>query len=1126
MIPSHVRVRCGLRRLTRAIRIMQFTAFLIIAVCLKVNGRANAQEINLALRNVPLSKVFKEIQKQTGYQFLYPDELLKSKKQVSIVLRSASLQQALDKCLAPEMLDYVIDDRTIIIRRKQNPAPREKGIANLTINGKITDEKGEAVSGASVMVKNTSIGTTTDNNGNFKLELNQDQAVLVISYVGFDNKEVNVSSSGSLNIVLVRRDNTIEDVVVIGFGTQKKVDVTGAVSTISSDKVNQGINQSVSHAMQGRASGVTVIQNSGEPGAGVEIRIRGAGSINDNNPLYVIDGVISSDISGLNPSDIENISVLKDAASAAIYGSRGANGVVIVTTKKGKRDQKTNVSYNTSHGVQRAWRMPTSLTAEERNIIHKEALTNDGVPTTDPIWDYYNDPDNAVTRTDWFKEVLKPAYIASHDLAIRGGSSRSNYSFSLGYLDNDGIVPGTNFKRYNVRFNSQHEIAKNLTFGENIYLVISKQKRGEIRAAYDGVLNSALFNMRNTPVYEDEAAGIYGAPSGDFPNPVASLNSRDNVTKGTNIVGNAYLEYKFLGFLTAKTDIAYNWGFSKSKFFTAIANNGGRGLTENSLSENYGTGSTWIWNNTLSADKTIGQHHVYGIIGMSAEEGIFESTNTGTVRDFSNQDPALRYINNAGSFPNHPSGGGDDYSLQGYFARAGYEYAGKYLFAANIRRDGSSKFAPDQRWGTFPSVSAGWRISKENFFFPLSDVVSDLKIRGSWGQLGNDKIPNYQFYSTVSSVGSPTLNGASFPALAQNRMANTTIKWEVTTQTDIGIDVSFLKNRLSISADYFKKKTTDILVRVPLVSSFGVGEAPFRNAGTVSNNGFDISATYRNSGKKFNYEITANVAHVTNKLESLGVAGAKEIFVSNYKNFLVGRIAENERIGHFYVLNSLGIFQSQSEIDNYKDKNGTRIQPNAVPGDVKFQDVNGDGVISASDRINAGNSFPAFTYSLNLAGSYSGFDLSMLWTGSEGNKIFNGLKAGGLFMQGTSYNNSPEILGRWTPQSKSTTVPRVTVKDPNFNKTYNTMYIEDGSFLRMKYLTLGYTFDEKLIGKGISRLRVFLTLQNLITITDYSGFDPEIGADLGEGYGNNMYGVDRGAYPQAKAYILGVNFNF
>ena len=1065
---------------------MKFTAFLTISFFIRVNGEVGPQEINLPPGNLSVYKVFKEIQKLSDHQF---------------------------------------DDKAIAIRRRPVLDPKETALSNIDVTGSIKDENGDPVAGASILVKGTAVGTSSDAGGNFKLQLSQQKVVLVVSSIGFQTQEVSVSASGPVDIVLIKKGDTNEEIVVVGFGTQKKVDVTGSISTVSGDKLTQGISQSAAHALQGRASGVTVIQNSGEPGAGVEIRIRGAGSINDNSPLYVIDGIISGGISGLNPADIESVSVLKDAASASIYGSRGANGVVIVTTKKGMRDQKTSVSFNTSQGIQQAWRMPTALTAEERNTIHKEALTNDGTPTSDPIWDYYNNPENAVTRTDWFKEVLKPAYISNYDLAVRGGSSRSNYSFSLGYLNNDGIVMNSNFKRYNIRFNSQHEIAKNLTLGENISVVLSTQKTAEIRGSYTGVLSSALFNMRNIPVWQDEEAGIYGTPSGDFPNPVASLNARDIMNKGANLGGNVYLEYKFLDMFTAKSDMAYSWGFSKNKGFTAMAPGGGRGLTENSLSESYNTGSTWIWNNTLSFDKTFGRHHVAALAGMSAEEGIAEWFNSGTAKNFSNQEKALRYFSNAGTFPDHPNGSADDYTLQAYFGRVIYEYDGKYLFAANIRRDGSSKFAPAKRWGTFPSVSAGWRISKEKFFDGVADVISDLKIRGSWGQLGNDKISNYQFFSTISGVGSPTLNGDQFAAVAQNRLANNTIKWEFTTQTDLGIDISFLSNRLSFTADYYDKETSDILVQVPLLSSYGVGVAPYRNAGTVSNKGFEVSGTYRSSAtRKFNYEVTASVATVKNKLKSLGVAGAKEIFVSDYKNTYVGRTSEGEAIGHFYVLDALGLFQSQSEIDNYKNKDGAVIQPNAAPGDVKFADLDGDGSISAKDRFNAGNSFPQFTYALNIAAGYEGFDISMLWSGSQGNKIFNGLKLGGMLMQGTGYNNGTEILDRWTSSNTNTSVPRVSVKDLNNNRTYSTLYIEDGSYLRMKYLTVGYTFGDNLIGKGISKLRAFVTFQNLITITKYTGFDPEVGADLGSS--SNMYGVDRGVYPQAKAYIIGVNFNF
>jgi TonB-linked SusC/RagA family outer membrane protein len=995
--------------------------------------------------------------------------------------------------------------------------------APVQITGKVTDLSGAGIPGVTVMVKGTTTGTVTDAEGKYNLDVSDRKGTLVFSFVGYATVERSAAQN-IINVVLSEDIKKLDDVVVVGYGTQKKADLTGSVASVSPEKLNQGVNQSVSHALQGQAAGVTVIQNSGEPGGGVEIRIRGAGSINDNSPLYVVDGIIGG-ISGLNPADIESMSVLKDAASAAIYGSRGANGVVIVTTKKGKKNQKTAVSFNTSQGIQSVWKMPSSLDAAQRNMIHKEALTNDGTPAGESIWNYYNDPQNAITRTDWFKEVLKPAYISNQDFSIQGGGESSNYLFSLGYLDNNGVVLNTNYKRYNVRFNSQHEIAKNLTFGENFSVIMTDQKGADTRGGYDGVLSSALFNMRNTPVWVDQANLIYGTPTGDFPNPVASLNVRDNRGKGTSIGGNMYLEYKFLKFLTLKTDFGYTSGNSKSKNFLSIAKGGGRGLMDrNSLSEGYGNSSTWVWNNTLSFDKRIDKHHVAALVGMSAEEGIYEWLSSGTAKDFSNESPALRYFNNAGSFPQHVSGSADDYALQSYFGRATYEFADKYLLAANIRTDGSSKFPKDKRWGVFPSVSGGWRISKEAFFEGLTNTVSDLKLRASWGQLGNDKIPNYQYYSTVSTVGSPTLNGEQFTAVAQDRYANPMIQWEVTTQTDIGVDVSFLNDRLTLTADYFDKETTDILVQVPLVSSLGVGTAPFQNSGQVSNKGFDMGVTYRNRDHEFKYAITANVASVKNELVTLGVAGKKEIFAANYKNVNVGRIAEGEALGHFYVLNALGLFQSQSEVDNYKNSTGGKIQPYAVAGDVKFEDRNKDGLISADDRFNGGNSFPTMTYSLNFTGDYKGFDVSMMWVGSQGNKIFNGLKLGGVFMQGTSYNNSTEILDRWTPQNTGASIPRVTVKDLNNNKNYSTLYLEDGSFARLKYLTFGYTFDKKLTGEKIQKLRLSLTLQNLITITKYTGFDPEIGAS-GD-FSNNIYGVDAGAYPQAKAVLFGVNFNF
>jgi TonB-linked SusC/RagA family outer membrane protein len=992
------------------------------------------------------------------------------------------------------------------------------------ITGTVTDNKGQPIPGVTVSAKGTSQGALTDLNGKYELNVPDKASMVVFSFVGMKQQEVVIGNQTVINVVLQEETVGLNEVVVIGYGTQKKADLTGAVSVVETDKI-QGINQTVSHALQGQLAGVTVINDAGDPGSGVEIRIRGSGSINDNSPLYVVDGIIVGNISSINPSDIENISVLKDAASAAIYGSRGANGVVIITTKKGTRGERTIVSFNTSQGLQQVWKMPQSLNAEQMNTIHEEALTNDGIPQSETIWDYYLDPNNAVTRTDWFKQIFKPGYISTNDLSISGGTKTSNYMFSIGTFNDDGIVKESGFQRYNMRFNSQTDIVKNLTFGENLSLVYSDQKIIDDTGDFDGILSATMFSFQSTPVWADKANGIYGTPSGDFPNPVASLNSRDTHQKQLGFQGNAYLEYKLWNIFTLKTDFGYTMSYAKNKNFVAMAPGGGRGLFQNSLAENYADANTWVWNNTINFDKSFDKHHISGLAGMSMESGFSESTYAGTAKDFSDQDPALRYYNNAGSFPDHATGAADDYALMSYFGRLSYVFADKYLLAANIRADGSSKFPSSNRWGIFPSVSGGWRISREPFFSGLLDVVSDLKLRASWGQLGNDKIPNYQYYSTISSVDSPTLNGAAYTALAQNSIPNMKIKWEVTAQTNVGLDLGLLKDKLYVTADYFDKETSNILVQVPLVSSLGVGIAPFKNSGQVSNKGFDLGLTYKKKDKDFKYEVSLNLSHVANELVTLGIAGDKQIFCSDYKNVDVGRIAVGEPIGHFWVLQALGIFQNQAEINNYKNASGGLIQPNALPGDVKFADRNGDGMISNDDRFDAGNSFPTLTYSLNLSAEYKGFDANMLWVGSQGNSIFDGLTLSGTIMQGVTYNNSTAILDRWTPTNPSNTVPRATILDPNGNTQYSTLYIQDGSYARMKYFTIGYTFNPKVLGPSISKLRLYVTFQNLITLTKYTGFDPEVGADPG-GLNNNMYGVDRGTYPQAKSYIFGLNVTF
>lgn len=1099
---------------------MKLTSLFLLLGIIQVFATATYSQtakLTMDMRNVSVVDVLRAIEDQSEFYFVYDKDAINLDRKVSVDAKNLTINEILSDIFRNTDVSFKVINRHIILSTLQATQSSKS-----KVSGKVTDSSGAPIPGVSVAVRGSSLGTITNGDGAYTLTNLPPNSVLVFSFVGMKSQEVPVKDQSTINVSLKEESIGLDEVVAIGYGTQKKADITGAVAVVQPDKL-QGINQTLSHALQGQLSGVTVIQNSGEPGGGVQIRVRGSGSINDNSPLYIIDGIIGS-ISGLNPSDIESINVLKDAASAAIYGSRGANGVVIVTTKKGKRGEKTTFSYNTSQGVQVAWKMPKSLTAEERNTIHMEALTNDGTPQTESVWAYYKDPNNGVTRTNWFKEVFRPGYTSQHDLSIQGGSSKSNYLFSFGYLDDNGIIKVSNYKRYNIRFNSQHEFVKNLTFGENFSLVLSNTQSID-QGSYDGVLVGALSNMRNTPVWEDKDNKVYGLPKGDFPNPVASLDNKDYNNKGINMQGNAYLEYKFLNGFTAKTDFGYILGAGKQKNFVAAAINGGRGLDKSTLNEYYSTNSNWIWNNTLAYDKTLDKHHLAALAGMSMEYGLAEWTRTGTAQGFSVTDKELRYFNNANSFPSHDNGSADDYSMMSYFGRLSYEYANKYLFAANVRADGSSKFPDNKRWGVFPSFSGGWRISSEPFFGGLQNTINDMKIRASWGQLGNDKITNYQYYSTLTTVGSPTLDGDIFTAYAQNGMANTNIKWEVTTQTDLGIDLKFLNNRVNMSIDYFDKETSDILVQVPLVSSLGVGTAPFRNAGKVSNKGFDLDISYRNMEGEFKYEIGANVSHVKNELKTLGIVGRTEMFSANYKNYNVGRIAEGEPIGHFYVLHDLGLFQSQAEIDNYKSaKTGQKIQPYAQPGDIKFEDRNGDGVIGADDRFNAGNSFPKLTYSLNFNASYKGFDFSMHWVGSEGNKIFNGLTFGEKLMVGTDYNNGTQILDRWRQGHTDTNIPRVSVKDKNNNASYSTLYIEDGSFLRLKYVTFGYTFNNKVFANKISKLRLYLTCQNLLTFTKYTGFDPEVGTD--GSFGNNIYGIDKGIYPQAKSFILGLNLDF
>lgn len=1108
----------------------KLTAFLVLALSLNVFATVYSQntKLNLDLEQTSIKEVLQTIESQSDFRFIYENEKLNLDRKVNIQVAGQSVTDVLNRLFADQNVDYTITQSNLIIIKPDTSGANKMSQQARDVNGKVTDTSGAPLPGVSIIVKGSTKGTVTDMDGNFALSGITPDVTLVFSFIGMEAQEFLVGNQRVFNVTLKEETVGIEEVVAIGYTTKKKADLTGAVSSVKIDDIRNIPVTGLDHAMQGKMAGVTVYQNSGAPGASASVRIRGIGTIGENDPLYVVDGMPVADLNDINPNNIERIDVLKDAAAAAIYGSRAANGVVLVQTKKGAASNKINVTFNTHHGWQRAANKVETLSAADRNMIHKEAYENSG----QTVPDYYSSSEAQITRTNWQDEILEDyAYTSNYDVGISGGDEKAKYNVSAGHMANNGILKNTDFKRTTFRINTSFDLTDNVRIGEN--LLISKNENGyaNTTSEYTGALFSALVYHPDVPVYNSEGELSGAILGGDVENPVGNINRRDRNENRTRIFGNAYLEWDLAEGLKLKTDMGYDWTNSQDKWFVPRIPEEGRKSDNNELTEYTYTEERWISTTTLTYNKSFGKHNFDALLGTSLEASDMEYRSS-RVANFISEDPAARYPS-AGTEIKWYTGGREEWSLLSYFARLDYNYNNRYLLSLNLRGDASSKFSEDNRWGWFPSFSAGWRISEEAFFEGAKDVVSNLKLRGSWGQLGNQNIGNnYPLYTTIRNTtdddGYNVVFGSGetpFIGRYEDGIVNQDIQWEVTTQSDIGFDISFLDNRLELIADYYKKKSSDILLQVPITSLAGVNTAPWVNAGEVENKGFEMSLTYQNKGRDFHYSVTGNFSTVQNEVTKLG-EGTEAIYGSSFRGNTVSRTIVGEPIAHFFGLKTDGIFASPEEVSAYKHSNGELIQPNAVPGDIKFVDIDGNGMINADDRTNIGDGFPDFTYGLNFSADYKNFDLSLFMQGVQGYEVLNGLRYTGLFVD-PRYNQMNDILGRWTETNTGASIPRVALSDPNGNRQISDFFVEDADYLRLKTLTVGYTLPKSVLnGTGIDKLRFYFTGQNLLTFTNYSGFDPEIGESFPDDYGVTELGVDRGQYPQPKTFILGLNINF
>ncbi len=1025
---------------------------------------------------------------------------------------------------------------------------------SLVVKGTVTSAAdGEPLIGVTVMVKNSNVGTSTDLDGNYSIEV-QKGATLVFSYVGMQQRDIKVDSP-RLDVAMLEDSSTLDDLVVIGYGVQKKKLLTGATSQMEGADIMKMNTNSPLQAMQGQLPGVNISSNSGQPGESMKVRIRGLGTIGNAGPLYLIDGV-GGDISTLNPADIESIDVLKDAASAAIYGAQAANGVVLVTTKKG-HEGRTRVTFDGYYGIQNVAHKVKMLNAREYMTIMDEQQIADNSDPYDwnalsSIWRTDAEGNRlGVYDTDWTNQMFKKnAATQSYTIGVTGGNATSTYAMSIGYLNQEGIGGGSkvsDYSRYNFRINSDHKLFGGIvTVGEQVSFVYKKNHGIGVGNQYNNSLRGAFGVSPLIPIYGADGE-YYDTSNNDWDNgagnPYGSMminNQKDN--KSTTFSGNVYAQIEPIKNLKLRTVFGAVASSSEYRGFSPIYQLSIYDYRQHtSVSQSMSRGLGMTWTNTISYDFNIKDHAFKALVGMEAYRSSGTSVSSGQ-RDLKEGFDTWPYawVNNgtAATSADGLSAGGspwDEDRRVSYFGRLSWNWREKYMIDVTVRGDGSSKFARGHRFGTFPSVSAGWNISSEEFMESTHGWLDFLKIRGSWGRVGNQNISNYAYLAPVkvtnthyffgeyfgeggSYLDYSTTLGANWGAYP-NRLGNADLTWETSEQLDFGFDAALLSSRLHVNFDWYRKMTKDWLVEAPILATAGAG-APYINGGDVINTGVELNLTWNDViGKDFGYSIGANFTYNKNKVGSIPtedgiIHGLTNMLYDNSKEFY--RAENGHSIGYWWGFQTAGLFQNQREIDEWIAAGNGVLQANVRPGDVRFVDQNHDGVINDDDKIDLGNGVPKFTYGFNINLNWKNFDLGLVATGVAGNKIVQSYRN----YSNQKANYTTEILGRWTGEGTSDRIPRVT--NGMINCEFSDLFLHDGDFLRLSNLTFGYDFAPIMKQKWCSQARLYIQVQNLATFTKYNGMDPEIG------YGTSEWvsGVDVGYYPTPRTVLFGVNLGF
>lgn len=1061
-------------RFKQIFRIMRISTFLLmVCVFCSYAGNAHSQnaKVSIHMNNVKLDKILNEIENQTDYLFIYNNQV-DINKITSVKVKNEAVAQVLDRILSGTGINYELEGTHIILTTEAIKDLHAQQQAK-TVTGTVTDVSGEPIIGANIRIKGTTTGTITDIDGNFSIEA-KPQSVIEVSYIGYLTQETVINNQKSIRFLLKEDTKTLDEVVVIGYGVQKKADLTGSVANINTEKLNTQSNANIGQALQGKIAGVDIVSQGGAPGSGTRIMVRGIGTLNNASPLYIVDGMYMNSIDHINPNDIASIDVLKDASSAAIYGSRAANGVIIVTTKEGSNTEgKPIIDLSVNLGISTASKFLDMLDAKgwaEVTTIARQAI---GKPALDMATDLANKPDN-----DWQDIMFRPALMQNYNLAVKGGGKYSTYYTGLGYFNQDGIVKGTNYQRYNIQ--SKNDYKRGIfSAGTNLIISFSHDKplHQELRG---GMIGTILQSVPTLEKYDDTREGGYGGTYGDvvnIPHPLAIIddNIMDRYNENVKIFANLYAQIELFKGLKYKLNLTPDFSFERYKNYL---NKYDFGLATNSitqLTERQRRRRNILVENLLTFDRTFGEHKISALAGYTYQDSRFrhiQAYGEGLPQGLEEIDAATTNRSNEGNSWRSV--------LTSILGRVFYSYQNKYLFTATIRRDGSSKFGKNNRYGYFPSFSLGWNVAEEKF---MENVhwLDQLKLRGGYGVLGNQEIDNYQYSSTITTgINYPDGNGGLLQGAFPKNFANPDIKWEETAMTNVGIDFMAFNNRLSLTADYYVKNTKDILLTVPIPISSGGANDPIRNAGKIRNNGFEFNLGWMDQpNPDISYGINLIGSFNKNKVIAMGSESGSIKGGSTNQNITTSETKAGYPIGGYWLISTAGYFNSQEEVDAYA-KDGKKIQPAAEPGDIKFVDANNDGVINDDDRVFQGSPFPDFTFALNGNMRYKNFDLSIGLQGVLGNKIYNATRQT-LEDVTKGSNFLASCLDYWTPENKNASHPRLTWDDPNRNtRAESDRYLENGSYLRLRSVQLGYTFPQTWFKGAIHMPVCILTLKTYL----------------------------------------------